>query len=104
LAAGRDAGLQQAEQIATRRGARTIASALNRTRVLAGALSENELPVDNYDDLTVTEVESKVQELTDSDALAALLRYEQNHKDRAGASTAIEDQLVAVKAQESARN
>jgi hypothetical protein len=104
LTAGRDAGLQQAEQIATRRGARTVASALNRTRVLAGALSENELPVDNYDDLTVTEVESKVQELTDSVALAALLRYEKNHKDRAGASTAIEDQLVAVKAQESARN
>ena len=27
-----------------------------------------------------------------------LLRYEQNHKDRAGASTAIENQLIAVKA------
>ena len=104
LTTGRDAGLQQAERIATRRGARTIASALHRTRVLAGGLSEDELPVDNYDDLTVGEVESEVQRLTDSGALAALLRYEQNHKDRAGASNAIKEQLVAVKAQESARN
>ncbi|WAC93688.1 ferritin-like domain-containing protein [Mycobacterium sp. Aquia_213] len=104
LTTGRDAGLQQAEQIATRRGASSIASALHRTRVFAGGLSEDELPIANYDDLTVDEVESEVQGLTDSGALAALLRYEQNHKDRAGASTAINNQLVAVKAQESARN
>lgn len=104
LTAGRDAGLQQAEQIATRRGARIIASALNRTRVLAGGLSENELPVDNYDDLTVSEVESEVHDLTDSRALAALLRYEHNHKDRAGASAAIKNQLAAVQVQESAKN
>jgi hypothetical protein len=104
LATGRDAGLQQAEQIATRRGASSIASALHRTRVLAGGLSEDELPIDNYDDLTVGEIESRVQDLTDSRALTALLRYEQNHKDRAGASNAIKNQLVVVKAQESARN
>jgi Ferritin-like domain len=104
LTTGRDAGLQQAEQIATRRGARTIASALHRTRVLAGGLSQDELPVDNYDDLTVGEVESEVQGLTDSGALATLLRYEQNHKDRAGASAAIKNQLATVQAQQSNRN
>ena len=62
-ARSRDAGLQQAEHIATRRGPSSIAS-----------------------------------------AVATLLRYEQNHKDRAGASTAIKNQLITIKAQESARN
>jgi len=37
-------------------------------------------------------------------ALAALLRYEHNHKDRMGASTAIENQLAALKAQDNKRN
>jgi hypothetical protein len=104
MTAGRDAGLQQAEQIATRMGARTTANTLHRTRVLAGGLTEDELPVADYDDLTVGEVEAEVQRLTDSAALAALLRYEHNHKDRSGATTAIENQLAALRAQESNRN
>ena len=87
LTAGRDAALLEAEQIATRKGARSTETALHRTRVLAGGLIEDELPVDNYDDLTVGEVASAVQRLTDAAALTALLRYEQNHKDRAGAVT-----------------
>jgi hypothetical protein len=104
MTAGRDAGLPQAEQIAIRRGARTIATTLHRTRVPAGGLTEGELPVDDYDDLSVGEVEAEVQQLTDPAALAALLRYEHNHKDRAGATTAIENQLAALRAQESNRN
>jgi hypothetical protein len=104
LSAGRDAGLHQAEQIATRKGARTTATTLHRTRVLAGGLTEDELPVDNYDDLTVSEVAAAVQQVTDPAALAALQRYEHNHKDRAGASTAIADHLGALKAQESNRS
>ena len=87
LTAGRDAALLEAEQIATRKGARSTETALHRTRVLAGGLIEDELAVDNYDDLTVGEVASAVQRLTDTAALTALLRYEQNHKDRAGAVT-----------------
>ena len=104
LTAGRDAGLQQAERIATRRGARTIATTLHRTRVLTGGLTEGELPVDNFDDLTVSEVETEVTQLTDTAAVAALLRYEHNHKDRAGATTAIGNQLAALRAQDSNRN
>ncbi len=104
LTASRDAGLHQAEQIATRNGARTIATTLHRTRVLTGGLTADELTVDHYDELTINEVESAVEQLTDPAALAALLRYEQNHKDRMGASTAIENQLAALKAQDSKRN
>lgn len=104
LSAGRDAGLRHAEQTATRKGARTTATTLHRTRVVAGALTEDELPVDTYDDFTVSEVEAAVRRLTDPAALTALLRYEHNHKDRAGATSAIEDQLAARKAQQSNRN
>src|SRR6478735_8107465 len=104
LTAGRDAALLEAEQIATRKGARSTETALRRTRVLAGGLIEDELAVDNYDDLTVGEVASAVQRLTDIGALAALLRYEQNHKDRAGAVTAIENRLAALAEQDISRN
>ena len=104
LTAGRDAALLEAEQIATRKGARSTETALHRTRVLAGGLIEDELPVDNYDDLTVGDVASALQRLTDAAALTALLRYEQNHKDRAGAVTAIENRLSALAEQDISRS
>jgi hypothetical protein len=94
VSAGRDAGLDKAEEIASRKGAGTTATTLHRTRAAAGGLNEDELPVKNYDNLTVDEVEAKVQKVTDSAALTALLRYEQNNKGRVGATTAIENQLA----------
>jgi hypothetical protein len=104
LSAGRDAALLQAEQIATRNGARGTETALHRTRVLAGGLTEEELAVDNYDELTVGEVASALQQLSDTAALTALLRYEQNNKDRAGAVTAIQNRLSALVEQNISRN
>ena len=50
---------------------------MHRTRVFAGGLTGDELAVDNYEDLTVCEVASAVQQLTDTAALTAPLRYEQ---------------------------
>jgi hypothetical protein len=104
LTAERDAALLQAEQIATRKRSRTAGTALHRTRVLAGGLTGDELAVDNYDDLTVSAVASAVQQLTDKAALTALLRYERNHKDRAGAVTAIENRLSALVEHDISRN
>jgi hypothetical protein len=95
FSAGRDAGLDKAEQIASNKGARNTATTLHHTRAATGGLTEDELPVKNYDDLTVDEVQATVQKLTDSAALTALLRYEQNNKDRVGATAAIENQLMA---------
>ncbi len=94
VTAGRDAGLGKAEQIATDKGAGTTATTLHRTRAATGGLTEKELPVKNYDSLTIDEVEAKVQKVTDSAALTALLRYEQNNKARVGATMAIENQLA----------
>ena len=51
-----------------------------------------------------SEVASAVQQLTDTAALTALLRYEQNHKDRAGAVTGIENRLAALAEQDISRN
>jgi hypothetical protein len=45
-----------------------------------------------------------VQQLTDTAALIALLRYEQNHKDRAGAVTAIENRLAPLVEHDISRN
>ncbi len=104
LTAGRDAALLQAEQIATRNGAHGTETALHRTRVLAGGLTEEELAVDDYDHLTVGEVASAVQQLTGAAALTALLRYEQNNKDRAGAVNAIENRLSVLAEQNISRN
>ncbi len=95
LSAGRDAGLDKAEHIASRKGARTTATTLHRARAAAGGLNEDELAVANYDELTVGEVTAEVQQLTDAAALTNLLRYEQNNKDRTGATSAIENQLAA---------
>lgn len=104
MTAGRDAALLQAEQIATRKGARTTETALHRTRVLAGGLTGDELAVDSFGDLTVSEVASAVQQLTDAAALTALLRYEQDHKNHAGAITGIENRLSALVEQDASRN
>jgi hypothetical protein len=52
----------------------------------------------------VNEVEAAVQKLSDITAVTALLRYEHNHKDRAGASSAIENQLDALKLRAGNRN
>jgi hypothetical protein len=94
LTAGRDAALGRAEQIANDKKSGTTATTLHRTRAAAGGLTQSELPVKNYDNLTVNEVEAKVQKVTDSAALNALLRYEQSNKGRVGATTAIENQLA----------
>jgi hypothetical protein len=45
-----------------------------------------------------------VQQITDAAALTALLRYEQNHKNRAGTVTAVEKRLSALVEQDASRN
>ncbi len=85
LSAGRDAGLRHAEQSATRKGATATATTLNRTRVLTGGLTEDELPVDNFDDLTVTEVRGRgatTHRPRRADRIAALRKQSQGPRGR----------------------
>jgi hypothetical protein len=52
----------------------------------------------------VGEVTSAVQQFTDTAAPRALMRYEENHKHRAGAVTAIENRLAALVERDVSRN
>jgi hypothetical protein len=45
-----------------------------------------------------------VAQLSDTGALTALLRHKRNHKDRAGAVTAIENRLAALAEHHVSRN
>lgn len=57
-----------------------------------------------HGDTRLGEIGSQVQQVTDRAALAAPLRYERKNKDRVGATSAIENQLAALKAEASNRN
>ncbi|GAA4825767.1 hypothetical protein [Tomitella cavernea] len=61
-----------------------------------GGLTEDELPISDYDDLTVGQVGDAAARLTRPEDIAAILRYEQNHKDRTGAVDALKARLDAV--------
>jgi bacterioferritin (cytochrome b1) len=55
LSAGRGASLRKAEQVADREGNKTAAKTAKAARVELGDVSAAELPIKNYDDLTVAE-------------------------------------------------
>ena len=55
LVAGRGATLRRAEQVATREGNKTAAKAAKATREELGDVSAAELPIKNYDNLTVAD-------------------------------------------------
>ncbi|WP_182348771.1 DUF892 family protein [Tomitella gaofuii] len=96
LTAGRDASLTTAQTIAERDDATGTASALRTVRTAAGGLTEDELPISDYDDLTVGQVGDAAARLTRPEDIAAILRYEHNHKDRTGAVDALKARLDAV--------
>ncbi|GAA4820455.1 DUF892 family protein [Tomitella cavernea] len=96
LTAGRDASLATAQTIAERDDATGTASALRAARTAAGALRHDELPVSDYDDLTVAQVGDAAAQLTRPEDLTALVRYEQHHKDRTGAVDALNARRDAI--------
>ncbi|HZG91665.1 MAG TPA: ferritin-like domain-containing protein [Pseudonocardia sp.] len=84
VTAGRDAALQRAERVADRDGAGQVADAVRATRTELGSLTAAELPIEGYDELAATAASAKIRELTDPDEVAAVLAYEEKHKNRAG--------------------
>ena len=53
LTASRDAALETAEEITRREGATAVAEVIHSARTTAGVLEPGELPIGDYDDLTV---------------------------------------------------
>jgi hypothetical protein len=96
LAAGRGASLRKAEQVARRDGNATAAKAARATREEAGDVSASELPIDDYDDLSVADAVKAVKQLGTAHDINVVIRYEETHKNRANVASAAQTQLAAL--------
>jgi ferritin-like metal-binding protein YciE len=95
-AAGRDATLQQAERVARREGAGTVAGAVHDTRAGLGSLAASELPIKHFEEMTAQNAIAAVRELTDPDDLRAMIAFEESHKNRSGVVEAARARYAAV--------
>ncbi|AYF72804.1 ferritin-like domain-containing protein [Nocardia yunnanensis] len=96
LSASRDAALQTAEQVTRREGARQTADALRSVRTATGVLEPGELPIEDYDELNVSQTVSAVKELESPSDLRAILAYEEANKNRHGVVSATQTRLAAI--------
>jgi hypothetical protein len=95
-AAGRDATLQQAERVARREGADTLAGAVHETRAEMGALAARELPIAHYEEMAPQNAIAAIRELDDPDDLRAVIAFEEAHKNRKGVIDAAQTRSAAV--------
>ncbi|BDT91899.1 MULTISPECIES: ferritin-like domain-containing protein [Nocardia] len=95
LSASRDAALETAEQVARREGADAAADALRSIRT-SGVPEPGELPIDDYDELNVSQAVAEVKELTDPADIRAIVAYEEAHKNRHGVVSAAQTRLAAI--------
>jgi bacterioferritin (cytochrome b1) len=96
LTAGRSASLRKAEQIAERDGNRTAAKTAKAAREELGDVSADELPIKNYDGLTVAEAVKAVKGLKTPEDIHVVIHYEEAHKNRASVVSATQTQLAAL--------
>jgi paraquat-inducible protein B len=96
LTAGRSASLRRAEQVATRDGNETAAKAAKATREELGDVSADELPIKNYDDLTVADAVKAIKGLKTPHHLHVVIHYEEAHKNRSNVASAAQTQLAEL--------
>ena len=96
LTFGRNATLGRAEKLARRDGDKTATEQIHEARSDAGALSASELPIKNYDQLTIAQAVTAAKKLTEAEDLRAVVRYEETHKNREGVVSAAQAQLASV--------
>jgi hypothetical protein len=96
LTAGRSASLRRAEQIATREGKQDTADAARSAREELGDVSADELPIKNYDNLTVNDAVKAIKALKTPHDIRVIIRYEETHKDRSNVASAAQTQLAAL--------
>ena len=96
LSNGRDAALQRAETVARRDGATTTAANVHSTRRELGALTEAELPINDYTQLSVQDAIKQIKGLERGEDIRAIERYEEMHKDRATVISAAQTRLAAL--------
>ncbi|MCQ4119696.1 ferritin-like domain-containing protein [Rhodococcus tibetensis] len=96
LAASRDAALETAERVTRREGANGTADALHSVRTNTGVLEPGELPIEDFDELNVSQAVAAVKELTESADVRAIVAYEEANKNRHGVVSAAQTRLAAI--------
>ncbi|KUI28960.1 hypothetical protein AU196_14775 [Mycobacterium sp. IS-1742] len=96
LGASRDAALAAAEKVTRDEGAGQAADALHKVRDGAGVLDASELPINGYDELTVTEAVAEVKDLTDPSDIRTIIAWEEAHKNRSRVVSAAQTRLAAI--------
>ena len=96
LAASRDAALEAAEKVTRNEGARQAANALHSARTAVGVLEPSELPIPDYDELTVSEAANAVKELTSASDVRAIIAYEEANKNRQRVVSAAQTRVAAI--------
>jgi hypothetical protein len=94
LTAGRSASLRRAEQVATREGNTTAAKAAKSAREELGDVSAAELPIKNYDNLTVADAIKAIKGLKTPNDIHVVIHYEEAHKDRSNVASAAQTRLA----------
>jgi hypothetical protein len=94
LTAGRSASLRRAEQIARREGNKDAAQAAKSAREELGDVSADELPIKNFDQLTVGDTVKAIKGLTSPHDIRVVIRYEETHKDRSNVVSAAQTALA----------
>ncbi|GAA3160242.1 hypothetical protein GCM10010531_09650 [Blastococcus jejuensis] len=96
LTAGRGASLRKAETIARREGNTGAAKTAKTAREELGDVSAAELPIKNYDDLSVSDAVKAIKGLTTPRDIHVVVHYEESHKDRSSVVSAAQTQLAAL--------
>jgi hypothetical protein len=96
LTAGRSASLRRAEQVANREGNKDAAKAARSAREDLGDVSADELPIKNYDQLSVGDAIKAIKGLKSPEDIRVVIHYEEAHKNRANVASAAQTQLAAL--------
>ncbi|MEU0498115.1 ferritin-like domain-containing protein [Mycobacterium sp. NPDC006124] len=96
VSASRDAALETAEAVIRDGGAEHAADVLHSVRTATGALDADELPVDGFDELNVSEAVSAIKALSNPADVRAILAYEEAHKARQGVVSAAQTRIAAI--------
>ncbi|MCD2107104.1 MAG: ferritin-like domain-containing protein [Rhodococcus sp. (in: high G+C Gram-positive bacteria)] len=96
LSASRDAAIATAEKVTRREGADGAADVFRSVRKSSGLLEPTELPIEDFDELNVTQAVSAVKELTEAAQVRDIVAYEEAHKNRHGVVSAAQARLAAI--------
>ena len=96
LTAGRSATLRRAEQVANREGNKDAAKAARSAREELGDVSASELPIKNFDNLSVGDAIKAIKGLDEAHDIRVIISYEEAHKARANVVSAAQTQLASL--------